>query len=262
MPTFKELAALPDPPLLVELYAIKDASGAAVYLTSGRDPVTFKSVTYQPAPITRTSIKTDDAISTRSCQITLPLNQILGNYITQTYVLATVSIWMMFQEYPESALPVFHGIIPGGVNLNIENRTVTALCVSENAGLLENNVPRLRYMPYCQNTIYDKNCGVQMANWRITATLTEVAGTVLKAPEFTTAPRRLTYGYARFGAESRDIIFHNANEIRLSMAFTAAVSAGVKLDVYPGCGGVQCFPGGNPNFTAGIPSHNPAMWGV
>lgn len=262
MPTFKELALRPDPPLLVELYAIKDVSGAAVYYTGGRDPVTFKGVTYQPAPITRASIKTDDAMTTRTCQITAPLNAVLGNYITQSYIMATISIWMLFQDFPESAVPLFHGLIPGGVNLNVDNKTVTALCVSPNAGLLDNNVPRVRYMPYCQNTIYDNNCGVPMDKYRLSAVVTGFNGTVILAPEFLGAAKKLTYGFARFGAETRDIIYHSGNEIRVSMPFTAAMAAGARLDVYPGCGGISCFDEGKPNGTAGIPSHNPAVWGL
>lgn len=262
MPTFKELAALTEPPLLVELYAIKDTAGAAVFLTSGRDAAVFNGMTFQPAPITRTAIKTDDAMTTHSCQITVPLNPILGNYITQAHVRAEISIWMMFQGYPESAVALLHGIIPGGVNMDIDKKTVTALCVSPNASLLENNVPRVRYMGYCQNTIYDSNCGVNKLQYRTPATLTAVNGTILRSPAFAATGWRYACGMVQYGPELRDIIYHNGEEIHISMAFTAALEVGGHVEAWPGCGGVYCYSGGHPNYTPSIPSHNPVAWGL
>lgn len=263
MATFAELAALDEPPVLIELYRIIDAGGEALYLASGRDAINFDGKIYQPgAGLTRTPIKVSDDIGTHSCQITVPLNKILANYITQSYIRATISIFMMFLGYPETVTPLFHGIIPGGVDLNLDTKTVSALCISPNEGLLECNVPRVRYMPYCQNVVYSPACGVKKSTYRRTATITAIEGTSLKATAFSSANPRLTYGMAVFGAESRDIVYHNGDEIRVSIPFTAALTVGSKIDVYPGCGGVNCLSGGRPNFTKGIPSHNPVMWGI
>lgn len=268
MLTYKELCMLDEPPVMVELYRIGSRANGWLCYASGRDTVTFNSQKYVPAPVKRSTIKFDNNITPLSCTITTPINKIMGAYLSQNDVKAEVYIYRTFVNVDCETVPIFNGIIAGGVQIDTDTKTISAKCVSKSSVFLEKHIPQMIYSAICQNYLGDERCG--WTGGVVNATLDTVNGVTITSPQFNHSYNGwYNGGYAAIGDETRMIVKHQDAVITLLNPFNAEVTAGARIEVFPGCDGSPdtCknkFHNFNHGFSGctTIPSRNPVMWGL
>jgi hypothetical protein len=133
-------------------------------------------------------------------------------------------------------------------------------------------VPRARWTPQCNHTLYDTMCGLSKASFAVSAaTLTSVSsnGLTISAEAFGSAPYSLTRGFIQWRVHKRLIVSDSGSSIGIRFAIPGFTSGATDVVVYPGCNKTmaRCKALGNMNGSLDrffgmpyIPSDNPSTW--
>jgi uncharacterized phage protein (TIGR02218 family) len=254
----------------VEIYHIWQEGGAGShwYYTSGDVAVVYGGHTYEPAPIKRDTIqfREGDEVSTLSLTAS-DLTGPIATYISSNPVdLYWIELRKFFRDQvTPAALVLFIGQIKS-VSMNGAEASVE--CVGFER-MFNEPIPRFRYGPQCNWTLFDGRCGLNRASYKVTGTVTIEPGSrdlVLVAAALSGhEDGYFTLGVAETATAQRLITNHDGDEATIRFAIGGLVD-GASVDFYPGCDGRMetCREkfnnlirfGGHPY----VPLDNPALW--
>ena len=206
--------------------------------TSGLTSIVYNGNTYVPAPIDRETVQHDSDIAADLvsfvCGRTVPP---IPEYIDMSPIdVVWITIFTIhWDSDPIEALPLFTGLIKSishqGVAARVECVTLEYF--------LNRAVPRYRYQPGCNHTIYDSRCQVVEASYSTTATVDSISTNkfVLTLSGATFEGNSEPYyllGNLYFGDHKRMIVDHTGLTVTIRYAIPT-LTAGQTVTVSAGC---------------------------
>ena len=195
-----------------------------------------------------------------SSRPTQALREYIGN---MTLLKVDVTITKLDIETGETKV-IFRGT-GGGVAMKDEFISLSLTPVSS---IFEFKFPTTLYQPFCNNILFDKECGLNKDDWKVTTTVTVNSDGSLQSDDFASKPDGwFIGGFVKYGNEHRLITNHVGNKIWIQVSFNENVN-GKMVEAYPGCDGSPstCRDKFNnlDNFVGFpyIPSKNPVTWGL
>lgn len=129
-------------------------------------------------------------------------------------------------------------------SVSLENGVAKLACVPMTAAARK-KVPRFARQRLCNHVLYGPGCGVDRLAFRDTATITGVAGVLVRASIFATHPDGwYDAGYLELTTGGRQYIRSHNGEYVTLMGTLAGLVAGVSAYAFPGCAHdeVACGP--------------------
>jgi len=249
-----------------ELYHIWKGSVHYRY-TSGDVAVVYNGETYTPATIQRKSAVYDEKLEVNT--LTVQFSKVTDPALEFIAVTPTDLIWISVHKLHrdmlvEETTNIFIGQIK---SMSFQGSDVQVKCVGFEH-FLNQVVPRYRYGPGCQHTLFDGRCRLSAGNYAATIQLDSVSddGMTLTSTGFGDyADNYFTLGYFVFGNYSRMITSHIENVIGLRY-FIVSLEAGSEIVAYAGCDKTRStcinkFDNLDNNFSfPDIPRDNPSLW--
>lgn len=223
----------------VELYYFRSDDAQEQWaFTSGDEVVVDGVLRYAPVPISRTGLQSSTAESQGQMRVTLPADDPLAKkfiaYLPERRILLTVLRYHR-SDVAAERIPVFIGTVN---SIEFESGNAILSCQPITKGLTR-SVPWQSYKALCNWPLYGPGCGVlRTAFQTILPTGPQfVDADIVRDNEFSTKPNGwYTNGYAEVvdTRETRFIVSHTTNEIRLIYPFTS-YEAGMEVRFYAGC---------------------------
>lgn len=222
-----------------ELYHIWKLNEDVHYrYTSGDVAMIYNGNTYTPATIERSSVQYDTELSVSSLKIqaarvTTPIIEYLAINPLDLYWIEVLKL--LRDQSPLEASVIFLGQIKlvrfKGVAAEVE-------CAGFET-YLQRGIPRFRYSPGCNWTLYDENtCRVDKTLYRVTDVVIALSadGLELTSVIFGTKPDDyFTFGYVEYNIARRMIVAHTGNTITLNYRIPDLVDGGTITAAYAGC---------------------------
>ena len=235
--------------------------------TSGDVAVIYNGETYAPATINRKSTVYDEKLEVNT--LTVQFSYVTDPALEFIAVTPTDLIWISVHKLHrdmlvEETTNIFIGQIK---SMSFQGSDVQVKCVGFEH-FLKQVVPRYRYGPGCQHTLFDGRCGLTASNYATTLKLDSISddGMTLTSTVFGGYPDGyFTLGYFTFGNYSRMITNHVGDIIELRY-FIVSLKAGDEIVAYAGCDKTRStcinkFNNLNSNFSfPHIPRDNPSLW--
>ena len=255
-----------------ELYRFWTDTLTMNYLyTDGDIPVTYGGSVYDPAPLSRTGMERD--VTFDISKMTITAQDVLPAIIDHITQVEGEIIWVEVAQLLRDMSPLEKQVIfIGQLSRPAYKGNVVQLeCVGFEK-FLSLPVPRHRWTPQCNHTLYDDGCGLTKATFAVSAaTLTSVSsnGLVINAAAMDAAPYSLTRGFIQWRVHKRLIVSHSGTAIGIRFAIPGFTSGATDVAVYPGCDKTmaRCTALGNMNGALDrffgmpyIPSDNPTTW--
>lgn len=210
--------------------------------TSGLKPIVYNGNTYYSAPIKRGAIQRDSDINADTvnidCARTMPP---INEYTSYNLVDAIwVTVYNVFwNQNPIEAMPIFSGLIE---KITSQGPSARMSCVSLEF-FLNRNIPRYRYQPGCNHTLYGTQCGETEADFQTTALVGAIS-----ANKFTLTLSGATFegnaepyyllGNLYFGDHLRMIVGHSGLTVTMRYAIDI-LEVGDEVTVSAGCDKVK-----------------------
>jgi len=243
-------------------------SGTTHYrYTSGDVAIVYAGETYAPAPIQRKKVSWSDKLEVNTLDITVSraTNPVLEFIQVAPQELIWVSVHKIHRDLLiEESIPIFLGQIK---DFSFKGPAVQVKCVAFEK-YLNQVVPRYRYGPGCQHTLYSDRCGVDINSFNLTLEVESISDDylIIYSEEFAGYDEGwFNLGFLVFGNYQRMITDHAENYIKIKYPLIY-LSSGDTITVAPGCDKTrdtceQKFSNkiqqlGFPN----IPIDNPATW--
>lgn len=250
-----------------EMYTIVSGSTTDRYTSYSAD-VTFLGNTYESKPIKRGGFSYDAEFGSVAVTITALLNETFKQYIANQPIQPTrVTIHRALSTDMTDYVVVFSGQVK---HVTISGNQVQARCEAK-SDYLTKRIPRYIYQSYCNHDIFDAECGLSAAAFKVTGVLSAVSGNTITASAWNNGNGYpdgwWTGGRAVYGSDMRLIVDHSDDDLVLQIPFSSSVIAGTSIDVYPGCdGSPQTCKNKFNNLLqhmgmSYIPSRNPVVWG-
>lgn len=235
--------------------------------TSGDVEVYYNGNVYTPAPIQRRSVTYDSKLQINS--VSINMSRIAGpasQFIAATPVdLVWVSIHKFHRDLVvEETTPIFIGQIK---SISFKGTDALVNCVGFEQ-FLRQVVPRYRFGPSCQHTLYDTRCGVDSSLYSrsLQPTTISIDGLIITSSVFDEqSDYYYALGYLYFGDYKRMITYHIGDTIKIRYAI-AGLNVNNVVTVCAGCDKSRdtCLTKFNNidnhfGFTE-IPDSNPAIW--
>lgn len=251
-----------------ELYHIWKNSTHYRY-TSGDVAVIYNGETYTPATIQRRPVTYSDKleVNTLTVQVSRVTNPMLEFLAISPVDLVWISVHKLHRDLvAEETTPIFIGQIR---NISIKGAEVQVNCVGFEH-FLKQVVPRYRYGPGCQHTLYDSKCGLDRTDYSTTAYLSTVAddGVTLTSPSFAEQDDDYySLGYLVWGDYSRMVISHDKDTSTVVLRYLIpGLAAGDAVVISAGCDKTRSTCQNKFNNLVNqlgfpdIPADNPATW--
>lgn len=235
--------------------------------TSGDVSVVYAGHTYTPAPIQRKPVSYDEKLEVNVLDITMsrvtePATQFIA-------IIPTDLVWISVHKFHrdmlvEETTPIFIGQMK---TVSFQGTNAQVRCVGFEH-FLNQVVPRYRYGPGCQHTLYDSRCTLDILDYTQTVEIDTISsdGLSLTAAELASqVDGYYTLGYFVFGIYSRMITSHIGNTIGLRYPLVTMVP-GDTIVVSAGCdrSRLTCEAKFNNLINhlgfPDIPVDNPATW--
>lgn len=248
-----------------EIYSFDDGETISRY-TTYQIPIQYAGFQYKPAHIKRGNINRNTTFESVTCQITAPLEEKLVKYIANYPVVPTnvTVIRGLVSAFDSQNFVVFTGVIK---KVQIEGIYAIAECVSMGS-ILDAIWPRDIHSSFCQNTLFDDNCGLSSSDYMLNFTVQSMtAKGGLISTDIGNQGHNFTGGSVVYLKDFRWITLGENNTFHLHVPFDASVKPGVVLSAYYGCSksAIDCKNKFNnmENFDGCpyIPSDNPVLWG-
>lgn len=250
-----------------ELYHIWRDGGQHWYYTSGDVVVVYNSNTYEPATIERDMVQYNSDLEVsnlrvRAAQITTPVIEFI---VANPVELLWIEVLRIFRDQdPLEASVIFVGQIK---SVAFKGAAAEVECVGFEF-FLKQPIPRYRYQPGCNNTLYDEKCTVVKASYAVNATLSAVSsdGMELESTTFGSYDDDwFRFGYLEYGDYKRMITEHKEEKVKIRYRIPG-LAVNDTVTVYAGCdltvetcedkfSNMDNFFG-HPH----IPLDNPTMW--
>lgn len=264
--TNREIASQRKPVEAYHFYT--DDGDVHYYYTSHDAPFVFNGATYNPAYISRGENEKDADLEVSKLTITVArINDAVREDLNARQAQRIwVEVYKLHKEDLDEATVVFIGQLKGtifdGTNVQIE-------CVGLEY-FLSQTIPKDRYIPSCNNSLFDSRCAVPASTYAILATITNFAAdgtTITVAHAATTvADGYLNLGFIKtYDGHRRMIVSNAAGTITLRFPL-ATISTQTQVTLYPGCDRTleTCSSKyNNPENFFGfpfMPLDNPALW--
>lgn len=225
----------------VELYHIwresDDSESEHWRYTSGDVEVIYNGESYIPATLERSQVKYDSKLEivTMAIQAAYVTDAVLEYISTNPIEILWVSVMKLHRDQdPLEADVVFIGQIKG---VSFKGAQARVSCVGFEH-FLKQVIPRWRYQLTCNHTLFDDQCSLVKADYKIVAEVT-LDGTKTVVSSATFALEDDGYfigGELVFEAESRTIVAHVGANVTL-MYKMKNLEDNDTVDVYPGCDG-------------------------
>lgn len=221
----------------VELYHIWRDGGEDWYHTSGDVSVLYDGEVYSPATLSRSSVGYDSQLDVTVMTISASyIADPVFDFISQNPIeILWVSVMKLHREQsPLEADVVFIGQIK---DVSFKGVSAQVRCVGFEH-FLSKTIPRWRFQINCNHQVFDTNCALTEASYKVTETITlDSTKTILTGTAFgTKSTGYFIGGRVVFGAESRTIIEHIGTAVTIMYKMGELVSTD-SVDAYPGCDG-------------------------
>lgn len=208
------------------------------YWTSWEAPLTFDGQVYTPASIGRSGFSKTIKLTAISLSLRIPVE--LGSIMplmVGTALPATVSV-IIYQALL-SDLTDYGIIFQGKMKKYAVSKKIVTLQFDQRTSILDNQIPNKLYQSFCNHGVFDSDCALAAASWRVGATLTGVASGV-----YYTSPTFDTYdddyfkgGQLVHDSDRRLITAHTGDTVVIQVPFGDDVEFGTRVNAYPGCDG-------------------------
>jgi uncharacterized phage protein (TIGR02218 family) len=219
----------------IEIYRLWSEAGREWTYTSGDTSVIFDGKTYQPATLSRTSVKYDVTLEVTSMSITA--SKVTTPMIEFIAINPVDRLWMqvskLFRDQsPYEANVIFIGQIKA---VSFKGSKVNIACVGFEQ-FLKMTIPTMRYQITCNHTLFDTACTKTKSSYKVTATITvNAAKTILTSATFGTYDDGyFVNGELIFNSQSVSIVAHTGDDITLLYPISTIVDTD-SVDAYPGC---------------------------
>ena len=221
----------------VELYHLyRDGGDEHWYYTNGDVPVTFGGNVYNPATIERDSIefKSDLNVSTLKVRASFVTDPVI-DFIIQNPV---EMIWIQVSKLHRDQSPLEANILFTGQIKTVRFRG--SLGEAECVGFewyFRQQIPKYRFQPACNNTLYDTFCAVTKASFTHAVTLTGLSADGLTLTSATFGGQANDYfkhGYIDFDDNLRAVTSHTGSTVTISYKIPDLTGTS-SITAYAGC---------------------------
>jgi hypothetical protein len=224
-----------------EFYAF--AMGSTTwYLASGDVPVTISGHPYTPAPITRSKIEHSGEEWSGDLDITLPKTHPIAVLLDGPAPIVPLTLTAFRKHRSDAAVVQFFGPAQAvGINFRGPDARITFAPISR---VLKRLVPSLVFQSQCPLALYGTRCGVNVASFSRSATITAVSGATLESDQFALDPQGnaapngyYTNGYVELtNGDRRFTVGHVGTALALMYGFPAgSVAVDDQVVVAAGC---------------------------
>lgn len=215
----------------VELYLFQ-LHGQRWLYTSADTPQTYNLDTYEPQPIRRTSPEQQKDPGAHKLQVTVPRDNEVA-LLFRIFVPPGAVMLTIFRRHRGDSETVVAWA--GRVRSVKWGDTEAYLECEPTTGQMKRDALRLQYQVQCNHMLYGGACGVNRVSFQVVATLTQVAGTTIKAAAFATrANGWFKAGLLVHGYDQRMITSHAGDTITVLTPFED-LAAGETVTAYAGC---------------------------
>lgn len=208
--------------------------------TSADAAVVVGPTTYEPAAISRTSVKLGSESRQNVLTLTMPTQLAPANRYVSIVPgqRGTLTVRRFHGTDPDlitdNLAVIFKGIIRS-VGFSDNGYTADIQVVPLTSGL-GREAPRFTYQGLCNHFLYDSRCKVNSANFDFSGAVTVVNDTTLTIPGLNAqADGYYTAGFVQRGtSDFRLVVTHTGNDVELLLPFPADVT-GENLTVFAGC---------------------------
>lgn len=232
----QEEAVLREP---AELYKFWIDGGPEWHFCDGDISVDYDGDTYLPAAISRSQTSVSIKFEETKLKITIPnVDQPIYQFVQGD---PPADIWVSVNKIhrdqsPYETVNVFIGQVS---KATLRGESVELDCIGFER-FLNTQIPRYRYQPPCNNSLFDTFCTLSKSSYKVTATVTKVDNDTFSSATFGS----YATNYFRFGVieyTDGDGILHtmmirsnSGNNIHLRYP-EPNIPNGASVDCYPGC---------------------------
>lgn len=263
MTTYKTEISKTEIPIFVELFEISFET-EKLYLTSYITDIEISGITYKSAVMMREEFR-NELYEKQEVTINIVISE---DFASQIIGLDYPNYLIVIKRYfldSQIMKTIFMGYISG---VGIKERVMTIRATDILSSPFK-KVPILVYSACCNRMIYDTGCGLRKAEYRVTTTVTEMAGgKYLVSSIFDDYPDGwFDYGFVEYDKWKRFISKHVSTTLELQIPFPISIN-GKEVKVYPGCdqSAKTCKEKFNNlmNFLGFpyMPAKNPVIWGL
>jgi len=249
-----------------ELYHIWRNSTHYRY-TSGDVAIVYNGETYSPATIQRQKVSYDQKLEVNT--LVIQASRVTDPVLEFLAISPVDLVWVSVHKiHRDMLIEETSNVFVGQINkISIRGSEVQINCVGFEQ-YLKQVVPRYRYGPGCQHTLFDDRCGVDINSFSDNVVLDNVAddGVTIISTSFVLQDNDYyTFGYLVWGDYKRMIISHIEDTIKLRYLIPGLVSGETAL-VTAGCDKTRTTCESRFNNLINqlgfpdIPSDNPATW--
>jgi len=224
----------------VELYHIyRDGGDEHWYYTSGDVALTFGGNVYTPATIKRNEItyNSDLSVTTVNVQAAFITDPVIDFIVQNPVEMLWIQIMKLHRDQsPLEANVLFTGQIK---SVKIRGNVGQAECVGFE-WYFKQQIPKYRFQPACNNTLYDGYCTADKPTYTHVVTASGVSddGLEITSGDFATisgaSDNYLALGYLSWDSNLRTIASHIDDTITLTYKIIG-LTAGQTVTVYAGC---------------------------
>lgn len=213
-----------------ELYKITYLT-QAWYYTSADHPISYGGHTYTPAAIKRGEINKESELNKVQLDLTFPIVDFAKKYVVTAPVYRTLVTIYLYQD-SSNVFVAFEGEVTQ-ISLS-ENYTCTVTLDEYTA--IDTKLPRLLISPACNHVLFDANCGLTKATWKVPV----VVETILSSCSFESSTlggypdNYFMQGVAEFESDLRMVTSHIGVQAYLHSPFVD-LEVGDTVNFYPGC---------------------------
>jgi len=248
-----------------ELYKIK-AGDETWYYTSYEQEMVFEGNTYKKSPLKRGTITFDDRLKAQRIKISAPLADPMKKYIGNSPIEPTeITVIRVFIDNPTFFKIIFRGEIIGITMV----KGIAEIDCESSSLVFKNKLPPVVHQAFCNNRLYDSECGVDPNNFKVQTTVT-ISGNDLSSTDFSSKPNGwFTNGHVKTTYNDiRLITNHVGNTITLQIPFDSRMGTGATVTAFAGCSKKpsECLNkfSNFANFKGMpfIPANNPVVFGA
>lgn len=259
-----------------ELYDFELEDGSVVKLTSYHTDLNIALGNYKSCVMKRSTVKrTSSGVSDNSITITIWAKEDLSSYLL-SHIITKVKV-KITRYFLDTA--VMKTLFVGYVSDISVSFNMIVIKVESVFGLSHKNVPVLFYQYQCNNTLFDKRCGLNKKDFKLVIP----AGNLVKIDDWTYSSSVIgdyiqnvvkNATYYRFGMlecnnDSRFIVDHSQDTIKIQYPFDFDITQ-YNCAIYPGCDKICWSENGCAKFAnfenflgfPYIPYKNPVIWGI
>jgi len=229
---------------VAELYDVALRDGNTYYYTSHGQDIVWNSITYTALPITRDPIDAGINLEINTCRVYLAgISGDLVSYVQENnldFAELTIRRIVRGSSYAsDNEWVVFKG------NADVEfNRNILILELHPWIDSLNIQVPRCTYQETCNWAVFDDFCGLDRADYKHEATLTDANQRVVwdtawsagpDVPRFDNGEMVIDSGVC--AGQRRPIASHDGHSFELLWPLPTSPSPGDSYTAYPGCDG-------------------------